>query len=463
MRLNPSPLFALASLLFAAAAGAAPVVLYETGFEAAPASPAWVAGSAVAGQNGWLSSGASAARIRVIADGSADATVFGMPYTTPTGSQFVRFTASSSTTANNPQWAWPDITAAFQGRPSSHNRVVASMDFLVPSGGSLDDSLYALLGYDSIGDVAFGLYLSPGGQFVILSGPGDVDIANAGSVFPFDTWFNLAVQADYDTGDIAVLLNGMPVAGLAGNAPLLVGSVLADVDPFCVNDTASPNPRVVYADNYRVVVESNIAGPPANDPFSGAFLLTGTSGTTNGTTTGASTEPNEPEHAAISPAASVWYHWTPPTSGSYTFDTLQNTTVDTVLAVYTGNSLETLTEVAANDDATPGLVVQSRATFQANAGTTYRIVVDTKAPTRGNFRLRWRPTVQLSASRTPENHLNLTITAAAPGFYELQESTALPNWSTFDSISFTDAAGGTVNYDAGSFDTPARRFFRARQ
>lgn len=458
------PLYCALSLLATSlTAGAAPVVLYETGFEAAPASPPWVAGSAVAGQNGWLSSGGSAARIRVIADGSADATVFGTPYTTPTGSQFVRFTASSSTTANNPQWAWPDITAAFQGRPSGHNRVVASMDFLVPSGGSLDDSLYALLGYNSIGNVAFGLYLSPGGQFVFLSGTGDVDIAGADSVFPFDAWFNLAVQVDYDTGDIAVLLNGVPVPGLSGNDPQLVGSDLADVDLFCVNDTASPNPRVIYADNYRVAVESNIAGPPANDPISGAFLITGTAGTTNGTTAGASTEPNEPEHAAISPAASVWYRWTAPASGSVTFDTLQNTTVDTVLAVYTGTTLEGLSEVASNDDATPGSVVQSRATFLATAGTTYTVVVDTKAPARGNFQLRWRPTVSVTASRTPENHLNLTITAAAPGFYELQESTTLPDWFTFDSVSFTDAAGGTVNYDTGSLDTPAQRFFRAKQ
>lgn len=220
------------------------------------------------------------------------------------------------------------------------------------------------------------------------------------------------------------------------------------------NDRLTPNGTVVL--NY-----SQPGGTPTNDLFLNGITLAGEAGQTNGTTIEATVEVNEPEHAAISPNASVWYRWTAPSTGWFTFDTLQNPTLDTVLAVYTGNTIDSVAEVMSNDDATPGSVVQSRCTFLATAGTEYRVAVDTKAPTQGDFILRWRPTLRLAASRQPGNLLRLVITAAAPGFYQLQESTAVPTaWSTFDSVSFTDAAGGTVNYDAGSLATPARRIFR---
>jgi hypothetical protein len=57
--------------------------------------------------------------------------------------------------------------------------------------------------------------------------------------------------------------------------------------------------------------------------------------------------------------------------------------VDTVLAVYTGNSLGGLTQVAANDDGTdPNCfsTTDSGLSFTATAGTTYRFVIDAKAP-----------------------------------------------------------------------------------
>ena len=165
---------------------------------------------------------------------------------------------------------------------------------------------------------------------------------------------------------------------------------------------------------------------------------------------------------AISPASSAWYRWTAPTTGWFTFDTLLNPAVDTVLAAYTGTTIDALTEVASNDDATPGSVAQSRITFLATAGTTYRIAVDSK--TQGDYRLRWRPTVTLQAQRTGAN-LILTITAAAPGFYALQDSPSLfnPSWVGFDSVTFSDAAGGTTTYDVGPVSQSQQRYYRIVQ
>ena len=55
-----------------------------------------------------------------------------------------------------------------------------------------------------------------------------------------------------------------------------------------------------------------------------------------------------------------------------TIDTL-GSNFDTVLAVYTGNALNNLVMVGCDDDAAGGR--QSRVTFTATAGTTYRVQV----------------------------------------------------------------------------------------
>jgi len=96
----------------------------------------------------------------------------------------------------------------------------------------------------------------------------------------------------------------------------------------------------------------------------------------------ATVEAGEPAHAR--PARqSVWYQWRAPRSGLAEFNTC-NSHFDTVLGVYTGNAVNALTPIVSNDDASPfryfgpdsPLYFNSRVTFPAVAGTTYRIAVD---------------------------------------------------------------------------------------
>ena len=67
----------------------------------------------------------------------------------------------------------------------------------------------------------------------------------------------------------------------------------------------------------------------------------------------------DPGIAGYAPNAPVWYQWTAPDDGEVVLDTLDANTnlvtppVDTVLAVFTGTSLSTLSQVAANDDLYP--------------------------------------------------------------------------------------------------------------
>ncbi len=144
--------------------------------------------------------------------------------------------------------------------------------------------------------------------------------------------------------------------------------------------------------------------PPANDNFIAASSISGNSGSTTGTVRAATSEVSEPSHAGIEPKQSIWYQWTAPQTVTYTFRTT-GSDFDTVLAVYTGISVNTLGEVASNDDA-DGLA--SVVSFQADQGITYYLAIDSYggALEEGVATvLSWEtgePTIPLSAPDEPE-------------------------------------------------------------
>jgi len=124
---------------------------------------------------------------------------------------------------------------------------------------------------------------------------------------------------------------------------------------------------------------SNIVAPaaPPNDNFSAAQVISGCAGTTTGTNVGATHESGEPNHLldGNGGARSIWYQWTAPSSGSAQVTTA-GSTFDTVLGVYTGNTVSSVTALSRNDDVDPGVVLTSSVQFDAVAGVTYRIAVD---------------------------------------------------------------------------------------
>src|SRR3989442_10607968 len=93
---------------------------------------------------------------------------------------------------------------------------------------------------------------------------------------------------------------------------------------------------------------------------------------------------SDPNHAGNVGGKSVWWSWTAPSAGSVTINTF-GSTFDTLLGVYTGTSVSALTTVASNDDS--GGTMQSSATFNAVAGTTYQIAVDGYNAASGNITL----------------------------------------------------------------------------
>ena len=140
-------------------------------------------------------------------------------------------------------------------------------------------------------------------------------------------------------------------------------------------------------DEAPIVVPGPTDDPPPNDAFARAPVLTGYTGTTPGTLAGATLEGGEPIHAG-GVTGSIWYKWRPRVDGRVSVDT-RGTVGDTVLAVYTGTEVDSLVRIGANDDA-PDLAPQSRVTFTAAAGTTYRIALGGRGDTTAAT-LRWGP------------------------------------------------------------------------
>ncbi len=113
-----------------------------------------------------------------------------------------------------------------------------------------------------------------------------------------------------------------------------------------------------------------------NDPSFGVNLMT------------CNTETGEPGHNISGSQAgqkSAWWKWTAPESGFCTVDTQRTVMLDTpmrdtVVAVYTGDAVDALTRVVANDDSRFGVNIPggnlSSVTFLAVKGTTYHFAVD---------------------------------------------------------------------------------------
>jgi M6 family metalloprotease-like protein len=182
------------------------------------------------------------------------------------------------------------------------------------------------------------------------------------------------------------------------------GNSVGALTPIASNDDiiqgVNPWSRVVFAAAagtvYRIAVDGfdaafgnvvlNWAPTPGNDNFANGQVISGSVGAVNGTNLGATKEANEPDHAANPGRNSIWYFWTAPSSAAVAIDT-QGSGFDTLLAVYAGGNVGALTPVAANDDTATN--AQSRVSFSAAAGTTYRIAVDGFNGARGSVVLNW--------------------------------------------------------------------------
>lgn len=152
------------------------------------------------------------------------------------------------------------------------------------------------------------------------------------------------------------------------------------------------------------------ADPPANDDFDNATVISAVPFRSVTSTVDATSAPDDP--ISCSNNGSVWFQFTPATSGLVSVDTF-GSSYDTVLSAYTG-SRGSLSQVpgACNDD-TEG--TQSRIVFSGTAGTTYHFLVAFCCGTGqsgggGNLTL----SASLATPPANDNFANAQVVAALP-------------------------------------------------
>jgi hypothetical protein len=143
---------------------------------------------------------------------------------------------------------------------------------------------------------------------------------------------------------------------------------------------------------------------PSNDNFVSASTISITAqAALTGTNVNATKEPGEPLHAGSIGGRSVWWRFTAPSGGLLRMDT-NNSTFDTVLAVYTGSSVDTLTTRASDDD--DGFGTASYLEVNLSAGQVYHVAVDGYGASSGSIRLAW--------NFTPTPTPSVTISIGSP-------------------------------------------------
>ncbi len=172
---------------------------------------------------------------------------------------------------------------------------------------------------------------------------------------------------------------------------------------------------------------------PANNNFNAPFQLVGSVGSIGGSTSSANSQANEPDLGN-----SIWYRWSPYANGPVTFRT-GGSAIDTLLCIYTGSTLTSLTRVACDDngDTNGGSLIA----FNAVLGTTYRISVRGTNGASGGITLNWiqpggigpdlLPDLSVWASQ-PKDYLYgwYLDRAEVPGRTLMRVSTATPNTGT---------------------------------
>lgn len=154
---------------------------------------------------------------------------------------------------------------------------------------------------------------------------------------------------------------------------------------------------------------ANAQSLPTNDHFVNATSIGTWPFAVSGSNHGASTEEGEPRPCGAI-GKTVWYRLSPTSDVDLAADTLLTTDMDTVLAVYSGSTLDSLTLIQCNDDAsTP--VLHSEIQFTALAGQTYYIQLGGFNDTTGDFEFHVQETRTLTVTRSGAG----TVTSAPTG------------------------------------------------
>lgn len=200
--------------------------------------------------------------------------------------------------------------------------------------------------------------------------------------------------------------NGVNIAGATNEALSLTNIQPADAGDYTVVIHTDAGAALSDAAAVRVTLNDL----PFRDQFDLQFTIPVSAGSGKSRNVGATSEPGEPAHAGKSSGRSVWIAWLPSVSGVATIS-LAGSSFDTLLAVYTGDVLSGLTEVTSDDDS--GGSLASTVTFNAIAGTHYKIAVAGLGGAFGDFTFAW--SLQATTEQAPQIVTHPLSQTVAPG------------------------------------------------
>jgi len=213
----------------------------------------------------------------------------------------------------------------------------------------------------TVAGLAFGAGHEPGE-------PRDPFAAGTGSA-----WWSWRAPA---TGFLSLSVN----AGFSAIWGVFLGESLTNLTPVFTGPGQAIRFRVVQGNTYQIGVDSQgwpmlnsswslDFGPgPMNDAFSHATALDGLTPVIRDIIANATIEPGEPVLDANPLAGSAWYVWTAPASGRVTLTTSDDSPA-CLMGVFTGSDVAHLSEVT--------LPASQKVVFGAEAGTSYRIMLET--------------------------------------------------------------------------------------
>jgi hypothetical protein len=185
-------------------------------------------------------------------------------------------------------------------------------------------------------------------------------------------WWKVSSESGYDY--LSLLMDGLVTQSISGEQAWQQRTLTIPAGTHTLRWRYNKDGSVVTGSDrgwVDQVVYTRTA--PINDMFADRSMLVGGVATAVGSNGDATAESGEPLHAGITGGRSVWWRWTAPVTASVTIGTA-GSSFDTLLGVYTGTAVGSLTAIAGNDDS--GGLLTSRVTFQAVAGTTYQVAVD---------------------------------------------------------------------------------------
>lgn len=226
------------------------------------------------------------------------------------------------------------------------------------------------------------------------AGSYSVEVANAVKTIQSD-----AVPLDVQVVPAPVITNHVPRTGQAKDKLAVIGNNLRFAKSATLNGTpvgfvVTTNNDVVVTSptnatsglvrittpggNASTTANFTVATGFQNNNFSNSIVVTTRSySVRNIDTRNYTAEVGEPGYFATA-ARSAWWRWTCPETGSYQIDT-RGSSYNTTLTIFSGDTLNSLTRVAASNDAGPGLL-HSQVVLSAIQGVVYRISVDTVDP-----------------------------------------------------------------------------------